>query len=89
MEQNLTRDLTEEVIQKSLDCIGKHPFTQSHAYLAFRASGMGIQSIQNISRFPYLMYVDISENSIQNLEPLDDLIGLVQLNARCGALLLV
>jgi hypothetical protein len=75
-------ELTEEIIRENLSCLGRHPFYSRHAYLGLRATDLGLNSVERISQFPHLMFVNVAGNKIENLTPLENLIGLVQLNAR-------
>lgn len=75
-------DLSDSLIRENLSCLGKHPFLLSHAYLSFKATGKSICNIENIKNYPNLMYINLSDNLIDNLRPLDSLVALVQLTLR-------
>lgn len=70
------------VEQNMLDCLGRHPIAQSHTYLYLRCNGKGISNIDILQDYPLLVYVDISDNDISNLDVFEKLTCLQQLNAR-------
>ena len=75
-------ELSETTIRDNLSCLGKHPFTMNHAYLALKAPSQNIGDITTIAKFPNLMYVNLSNNFIEDLTPLSSLPGLVELDVR-------
>lgn len=75
-------DLTAQIIRDNLSCLGKHPIAQSHAFLALCAVGEGIRDIWRIESYPNLMYINLSDNLIDSLKPLEFLPALVQIEAR-------
>lgn len=75
-------ELRDEIIRENLSCLGRHPFYSRHAFLGLRATELGLNSIDRISSFPHLMFVNFAGNNIESLKPLENLIGLVQLIAR-------
>ena len=75
-------DLSAQMIKDNLSCLGKHPIAQSHTFLALSAVGEGIRDIGRIESYPNLMYVNLSDNLIDNLKPLEFLPTLVQITAR-------
>lgn len=75
-------DLNLPLIRDNLSCIGKHPFSLSHAYLAMKIIGKNIGSIEIMKEYPNLMYIDLSDNFLVNLQPLENLVALVELKAR-------
>jgi hypothetical protein len=74
--------LTNRVLRTGLTQLGKHPITQKHAFLSLSVVGKGVQNIDVIRNFPLLMFVDVSNNSLETLDALDSLPALVQLRAR-------
>jgi hypothetical protein len=75
-------DLSELLIRDNVSCLGKHPIAGNHAYLAFSCVGQNIRRIDCIERYPHLMYINLSDNMIENLKPLENLAALVQIKAR-------
>ena len=75
-------ELQESTIRDNLSCLGKHPFSMNHAYLALKAPSHNIGSITTIAKFPNLMYINLANNSIEDLTPLSSLPGLVELDVR-------
>lgn len=75
-------DLSAQMIRDNLSCLGKHPIAQSHAFLALSAVGEGIRDIGRIESYPNLMYINLSDNLIDSLKPLEFLPALVQIEAR-------
>jgi hypothetical protein len=75
-------DLSAQMIRDNLSCLGKHPIAQSHVFLALSAVGEGIRDIGRIESYPNLMYINLSDNLIDSLKPLEFLQALVQIEAR-------
>ena len=75
-------DLSAQMIRDNLSCLGKHPIAQSHAFLALSAVGEGIRDVGRIESYPNLMYINLSDNLIDSLKPLEFLPALVQIEAR-------
>ena len=75
-------DLSLSLIRDSLSSLGKHPFALSHTYLALKVVGKNIGNIEIIKDYSNLMYIDLSDNSLVSLKPLENLSALVQLKAR-------
>ena len=75
-------DLSAQMIRDNLSCLGKHPIAQSHTFLALSAVGEGIRDIGRIESYPNLMYINLSDNLIDSLKPLEFLPALVQIVAR-------
>lgn len=75
-------DLSLELIKENLSVLGKHPQTQIHAYLQLKCVQKGIQSISLLRSFPLLVYIDLSDNCIEDLTPLEAIRCLCQLNLR-------
>lgn len=69
-------------MRQGLGCLGLHPLLLKYALLELKASGENMKSIDEIKNFPLLMYVDISNNEVSDLDTLHYLPTLVQLNAR-------
>jgi hypothetical protein len=76
--------LTKEMIvqEKMLSCLGRHPLAQSHAYLYFQCIRKGVSNIEVLQEYPLLVYVDVSDNNISNLDVFEKMNCLQQLNAR-------
>ena len=79
-------DLSELLIRDNISCLGKHPIAGNHAYLAFSAVGQNIRRIDCIQSYPNLMYINLSDNMIDNLKPLENVAALVQITARCSTM---
>ena len=75
-------DLSLSLIRDSLSSLGKHPFALSHAYLALKIVEKNIGNIEIIKEYPNLMFIDLSDNFLVSLKPLENLAALVQLKAR-------
>lgn len=71
-----------KLMKEGLGCLGKHPLLLKYALLELKASGKNLRNIDSIKNFPLLMYVDISDNEVPDLEILHYLPTLIQLNAR-------
>jgi Leucine-rich repeat (LRR) protein len=81
-QSSSSNDLSINSIRENLTCLGKNPFSFGHAYLALNVTGKNVRHIENIRDYPHLMYIDVSDNLIDDLKPLESLIALVQLTAR-------
>lgn len=82
-----SNDLSINSIRDNLTCLGKNPFSLSHSYLALNVTGKSVRNIENIREYPHLMYIDVSDNLIDDLKPLESLVALVQLTAKNNQLL--
>lgn len=74
--------LDSNIIRKGLKTIGIHPITLNHTFLELDVTKSNLNDIKEISKFPNLMYIDISDNQIEDLAVLKDVSILVQLKAR-------
>jgi Leucine-rich repeat (LRR) protein len=74
--------LSQNHIKEGLSLLGKHPLANAHAYLHLQATDQHITNIDEISSYPLLVYVDLSNNRIEELKPLEKLSCLAQLRLR-------
>ena len=81
MEEEGTCSLTVLMAQQGLKRMGKHPVLLRHAFLELFLSDKGLKTIDKLSEYPNIMFLDISRNSIESLDVLSSLKTLVQLNA--------
>jgi hypothetical protein len=72
---------------KGLHSLGMHPVHLAHCYLGCNINNLGISNIDSIGTYKNLMYLDVSENSIETLKILENIPMLVQLNARKNQLI--
>lgn len=68
-------------IIKGLHSLGMHPVHLAHCYLGCNINNIGISNIDSLGIYKNLMYLDVSENSIETLKILENIPMLVQLNA--------
>ncbi len=74
--------LTTEQVSKGLKTLGIHPLALRHSFLELSLPAQQIIDISILSQYPLVMYLDISNNKIQSLAPLEHLTALVTLKAR-------
>ena len=74
--------LTADHVKKGLDCLGINPLSSRHALLELSLTKLELKDIAILENFPHVMYLNISENSIESLSILGNMPTLVQLNAR-------
>lgn len=74
-------DLDTQVIRAGLNCLGKHPISQSHCFLGLNVSNKNIRGTSALKDYTKLVYLDISKNKIESLQDLNGFDCLVQLNA--------
>ena len=74
--------LTQELISSGLGLVGTHPVSQGHAFLELTLESKGIRNLDLLVNYPLLMYVNLSDNEIDNLEVFGTQSCLMQLVAR-------
>lgn len=74
--------LLKHVAQQGLRTLGMHPLFLRHAFLELSAVNKQVDDISVLKDFVNLMYVDVSNNTIKTLKPLEGIPALVQLRAR-------
>ena len=79
-EKAAVEPLNAEHIKAGLEVIGKHPVTLNHTFLQLNVKNSNLGDIEELAKYPGLMYVDLSGNSISTCSVLKNLPGLVQLN---------
>ena len=76
-------DLTVDIIEKGLNCLGQHPILKNHAFLELNISASKtIKSIDALGQYPHLMYINISDNQIEDISVFALMPTLTQLIAR-------
>lgn len=70
-----------EIFRNGLAQLGKHPILLSHVFLQMNVKSKGLDSLELLTNYPNLMYVDISDNRISDVRVLAELPMLVELNA--------
>ena len=74
--------LTGSVIKQGLGLLGKHPINLSHSYLELNLTNKKLVNIDSITQYPSIIYLDISNNLIEDIECLSSMTCLTHLNAR-------
>lgn len=78
--------LTAHQASKSLKTLGTHPLSLRHTFLELSVPGLFLHNIDILEKFPYVMYLDISNNQLDSLHSLQHIKSLVTLNARGNSL---
>uniref|UniRef100_A0A8C4U9C3 Leucine-rich repeat-containing protein 23 n=1 Tax=Falco tinnunculus TaxID=100819 RepID=A0A8C4U9C3_FALTI len=73
------RPLTEAALREGLSLLGKTGDGLAHAYVKFEAKYKDLTDISLLKCFIHLRYVDLSENKLQDLSPLNSLTHLLWL----------
>ena len=74
-------DLTHDDIKNGLGSLGLHPILQKYVYLELNICNKDLIDISLIKNFPQLMYINLSNNKIKNINNiLDKLSYLTQLD---------
>ncbi|OPJ69312.1 leucine-rich repeat-containing protein 23 [Patagioenas fasciata] len=71
--------LTEEVLKEGLSLLSKTGNGLAHAYVKFEAKSKDLTDISLLKCFIHLRYVDLSDNKLQDLSPLNSLTHLLWL----------
>jgi hypothetical protein len=74
--------LRPETVSKGLKQLGTHPLVQKHTFLELSLVNQQLSSVDLLSNYPLIMYLDISNNFIQSLQPLEGMTALIHLKAR-------
>ena len=72
--------LSETQIRAGLGVLGKHPITLKHTYLELKVVNAGVKDISALSKYPCLMYVNLSNNKLEDAKILNDIPALMQLD---------
>eukprot|EP00747_Dinoflagellata_sp_TGD_P162907 gnl/TRDRNA2_/TRDRNA2_181049_c0_seq1.p1 gnl/TRDRNA2_/TRDRNA2_181049_c0~~gnl/TRDRNA2_/TRDRNA2_181049_c0_seq1.p1 ORF type:complete len:571 (+),score=111.94 gnl/TRDRNA2_/TRDRNA2_181049_c0_seq1:69-1715(+) len=81
-----TVPLTGDIITKNMSELG-NVTARAHAYLRVDLAKLGLTSVDGISPFQCLQFVNISGNRLRSLEPLGNLRCLLHLNASLNLLI--
>lgn len=75
------QDLDVSIIKKGLSNLGRNPFSLNHCFLNADCSGSSIKGIAAIRQYIYLQTLDLHDNVIEDLSPLEALPFLTILDA--------
>lgn len=65
---------------EGLSDLAKSPSTFQRVYTKITHNGKGVESLEDIKKYPHLQHVDLNNNSISDLSPLQHLRDLITLN---------
>lgn len=85
MEEIEMKDVVKDVetiVKQGLGVMGMHPLLQQLCFLELNVAERDLTSLEFMKSYPNIVYLDISNNSIESLQPLEKMMSLVQLNAR-------
>jgi Leucine-rich repeat (LRR) protein len=74
--------LDSTIIAQGLKTLGVHPLEHRHTFLELSLTGLSLDFIDILSNYTKIMYLDISNNNIKSLKPLEKMTCLIHLNAR-------
>jgi Leucine-rich repeat (LRR) protein len=77
-----TKELTADMVSKGLRTLGIHPLTQKHTLLELFLPQLQLSSIDILKNYPLVVYLDISDNKLTSLNPLENMTALIHLKAR-------
>jgi Leucine-rich repeat (LRR) protein len=74
--------LTPAMVSKGLKTLGIHPLAQKHTLLELSLPRLQLTDIELLKNYPLVMYLDISDNQVESLKPLENMTSLIHLRAR-------
>lgn len=74
--------LDSTMVAQGLKTLGVHPLEHRHTFLELSLTGLSLEFIDILSNYKKIMYLDISNNNIKSLKPLEKMTCLIHLNAR-------
>ncbi|CAK66253.1 unnamed protein product (macronuclear) [Paramecium tetraurelia] len=80
-QKEAKQPISEDVLKKALTTYGKTAEGQHYAYLSFMANNLDLTSLHGIEKFKHLQHIDVSNNSIKSLKPLNGLKYIITLKA--------
>lgn len=69
-------------IVKGLKTLGFHPLQQRHCFLELSFPSKNLSDATHLSEYVNIMYLDVSDNVLTSLSPLQNMKCLVHLKAR-------
>jgi len=75
------KELPQEIIQSGLSNFGKTIHGSGFAFLTLDLSNKEVYSLRGIEKFIHLQNLDVSNNKVTDLEPLNGLNVLIRINA--------
>ena len=76
-----TRALSGELIKNGLQCHGYHPFLLRHTFLRLELPSLSLNNIDLLINYQNVMYLNVADNSINDLSVLSHFPSLLQLKA--------
>jgi hypothetical protein len=70
------------MIKKGLKCHGYHPFLLRHTFLQLEVPSSDLKNVDSLAGYENLMYINVADNSIEDLSVLSKFPSILQLNAR-------
>ena len=80
------QDLDTALIRKGLSNLGRNPITLQHAFLDFNCAESSVKAIEGLRSYPHLQTLDLHDNVVEDLKPLEALPYLTALNASSNKL---
>ena len=74
--------LSVDMIKKGLKCHGYHPFLLRHTFLQLEVPSSDLKNVDSLAGYENLMYINVADNSIEDLSVLSKFPSILQLNAR-------
>jgi len=80
---NLTNGILDSnTVAQGLKTLGVHPLEHRHTFLELSLNSFSLEFIDILRNYTKIMYLDISNNNIKSLKPLENMTCLIHLNAK-------